>query len=71
VIAADPARRVVDTTGAGDAFVGALSFYLVHFPDLPLDETIRRSGKIATLSVESEGTQTSFPFRKDLPENMF
>ena len=55
----------------GDAFVGALAFYMVEHPDLDLPEMIRRSGFIATISVQNEGTQSSFPFRKDLPESFF
>jgi ribokinase len=70
-IPADPVDRVVDTTGAGDAFVGALAFYLCHFPDLKMSEMIRRSGSIASISVQSEGTQTSFPFKEDLPVELF
>ena len=71
LIPTDAVDRVVDTTGAGDAFVGALAFYLCHFPDLKLSEMIRRSGSIATISVQGEGTQTSFPFKKDLPLSFF
>ena len=67
LIPTDAVDRVVDTTGAGDAFVGALAFYLCHFPDLKLSEMIRRSGSIATISVQGEGTQTSFPVKKDFP----
>ena len=55
----------------GDAFVGALAFYMVEYPDLDLPEMIRRSGFIATISVQNEGTQSSFPSRKDLPESFF
>jgi ribokinase len=51
--------------------VGALAFYLAEQPDLDLPEMIRRSGFIATISVQKEGTQSSFPFRKDLPESFF
>uniref|UniRef100_A0A8D0BC86 Ribokinase n=1 Tax=Salvator merianae TaxID=96440 RepID=A0A8D0BC86_SALMN len=68
-----PARNVtaVDTTGAGDSFVGTLAFYLAHYPNLPLEEMLRRSNYIASVSVEATGTQTSFPYRKDLPQHLF
>ncbi len=33
---------VVDTTGAGDAFVGALAYFLHSMPQLDLSEIIRR-----------------------------
>ncbi|XP_013915772.1 PREDICTED: ribokinase isoform X1 [Thamnophis sirtalis] len=61
----------VDTTGAGDSFVGALAFYLAHYPNLPLHEMLRRSNFIASISTQTTGTQTSYPYRKDLPQNLF
>uniref|UniRef100_A0ABM5FPT9 Ribokinase n=1 Tax=Pogona vitticeps TaxID=103695 RepID=A0ABM5FPT9_9SAUR len=61
----------VDTTGAGDSFVGALAFYLASYPHLPLEEMLRKSNFIASISVQATGTQTSFPFRKDLPQDLF
>lgn len=68
-----PASQVtaVDSTGAGDAFVGALAFYLSTMPQLPLKEVIRRSGAIATESVQLPGTQTSYPWQKDMPSELF
>ena len=49
----------VDTTGAGDAFVGAFSFGLAA----GLDETTaaRLGNACAAISVTKHGTQTSFP----------
>ncbi|XP_058019258.1 ribokinase [Ahaetulla prasina] len=68
-----PVRKIsaVDTTGAGDSFVGALAFYLAHYPDLPLHEMLRRSNFIASISTQTTGTQTSYPYRKDLPQILF
>ncbi|XP_013404621.1 ribokinase [Lingula anatina] len=68
-----PAKQVktVDSTGAGDAFVGALAFYLAHYSSIDLQEAIRRSGEIATISVQKTGTQTSYPWRKDIPRDLF
>ncbi|XP_038607428.1 ribokinase [Tachyglossus aculeatus] len=63
--------KPVDTTGAGDSFVGALAFYLAHHPDLSVEEMVRRSNFIASVSVRSSGTQSSYPFKKDLPGNLF
>lgn len=61
----------VDTTGAGDSFVGSLAFYLARFPQLPLKELVQRSNKIAAVSVQSSGTQLSYPWQKDLPKQLF
>uniref|UniRef100_A0A2D4P3F3 Carbohydrate kinase PfkB domain-containing protein n=1 Tax=Micrurus surinamensis TaxID=129470 RepID=A0A2D4P3F3_MICSU len=68
-----PVKKIsaVDTTGAGDSFVGALAFYLAHYPNLPLHEMLRRSNFIASISTQTTGTQTSYPYRKDLPQNLF
>ena len=65
-VKAEKAEKVVDTTGAGDSFVGSLAFYLAHFPQLEMSEMVKRSCQIATISVQKEGTQTSFPYRKNL-----
>ncbi|KAK3537699.1 hypothetical protein QTP70_017903 [Hemibagrus guttatus] len=61
----------VDTTGAGDSFLGALAFYMAHYPSLPLEEMSRRANLVAAVSVQSVGTQTSYPFKKDLPAELF
>lgn len=75
-VAAEKASKVVDTTGAGDAFVGALAYYLAEAevgPEMGQDigEAIRRACAIATKSVEREGTQASYPSRDQLPESLF
>ncbi|KAG9268865.1 ribokinase [Astyanax mexicanus] len=61
----------VDTTGAGDSFIGALAFYISHYPTMPLEEMARRANLIAAVSVQTTGTQTSYPFKKDLPAELF
>jgi ribokinase len=60
--------KAVDTTGAGDAFVGSLAFFLAARK--PLTDAIRRANAIAAISVQSSGTQTSFPEAKDLPPEL-
>ncbi|XP_071284121.1 ribokinase isoform X1 [Agelaius tricolor] len=40
--------RAVDTTGAGDSFVGALAFYLAYYPKLSMEEMIRKSNCVAS-----------------------
>jgi ribokinase len=57
--------RAVDTTGAGDAFVGSLAFYLGT--GLSLSEAMRRANQIAAISVQAPGTQSSFPDLAALP----
>ncbi len=52
---------VVDTSGAGDCFIGALSYFLAELPHLPLREMIARAGRLASMSVQKAGTQSSYP----------
>jgi ribokinase len=56
--------NAVDTTGAGDAFIGSLAVFLAE--GLSLREAVRRAGAVAALSVTRLGTQTSFPRRPDV-----
>ncbi len=51
--------KAVDTTGAGDCFVGSLAYLLAA--STPLPEAMERANRIAALSVQAHGTQTSFP----------
>ncbi|TNN33143.1 Ribokinase [Liparis tanakae] len=57
--------------GAGDGFIGALAFYMAHYPTMPLEEMARRANQVAGVSVQAVGTQTSYPFKKDLPAELF
>ncbi|XP_011163536.1 ribokinase [Solenopsis invicta] len=61
----------VDTTGAGDAFLGALAYFKAYHPHLPMDECIRRACTVATRSVLKSGTHASFPTSNDLPGDLF
>jgi ribokinase len=60
--------RAVDTTGAGDAFVGALAALLAA--GRPLVEAAERANSVAALSVQGRGTQTSFPTASELPAGL-
>jgi ribokinase len=60
--------RAVDTTGAGDAFVGSLAFFLAR--GLSLVDAAERANRIAAVSVLGRGTQTSFPAAADLPADL-
>jgi len=63
--------HAVDTTGAGDCFIGALAFYCATAPNLALEEKLRRACVIAAHSVQFKGTQTSFPLRAQLDSSLF
>jgi ribokinase len=54
-----PERDALDTTGAGDAFVGAFAFGLANGMDEM--DAIRLGNMCASESVTRTGTQTSFP----------
>ncbi|ACL03318.1 ribokinase [Desulfatibacillum aliphaticivorans] len=61
-----PTRKVeaIDTTGAGDCFVGSLAFFLAAGKSL--EDAINRANKIAAVSVCGQGTQSSFPGASEL-----
>jgi ribokinase len=61
--------KPVDTTGAGDAFIGSLAFFVSA--GLDLEAAVTRANQVAAVSVQGLGTQTSFPDRKDLPKELF
>jgi ribokinase len=63
-----PAERVeaVDTTGAGDAFNGALVAALAQKPDKPLREAIKHAGRVAALSTEKIGAALAMPTRAEV-----
>jgi len=56
--------RAVDTTGAGDAFVGSLAFFLGEGSQLR--QAVERSNAVAALSVMKVGAQASFPSREEV-----
>ncbi len=60
--------KALDSTGAGDAFVGSLAYFLAA--GKALTEAIRRANHIAAISVQYSGTQTSFPNAADLPQEL-
>lgn len=69
VMLAAPKVTAVDTTGAGDAFIGSLAFFLAR--GVELVEAARRANRVAAVSVTAAGTQTSFPRAADLPPDLF
>ena len=66
-----PTNKVtaLDTTGAGDAFVGSLAYFLAL--GKPITDAIVRANRIAAVSVQGAGTQSSFPMAADLPGDLF
>ena len=55
------AANVVDTTGAGDAFNGALAASLAARPALAFIEHVRFAGRYASRSTEQQGAALSMP----------
>lgn len=53
--------NAIDSTGAGDAFVGSLAAFLGE--GLGLEMAVKRANAVAALSVTKIGTQVSFPVR--------
>lgn len=68
-----PAKTAVakDTTGAGDAFIGAFAYFLAYHPSMSMTLKLARSCYVAAMSVEKEGTWDSFPSRDVLPRDLF
>ncbi len=56
--------RAVDTTGAGDAFIGSLAVFLAE--GRSLEDAVRQANAVAALSVTRLGTQASFPSRTEV-----
>ena len=67
ILPAFPAA-VVDTTGAGDALVGALAAGLAE--GLPLDGALRLGMATASLAVEREGCQPAMPRRAEVDRRL-
>ncbi|WP_338497052.1 ribokinase [Streptomyces sp. SJL17-4] len=59
-----PRVRAVDTTAAGDTFVGALVVALGE--GRPAPEALAWAGTAAALSVQREGASTSMPYRAEI-----
>jgi ribokinase len=64
-LAAEPATPV-DTTGAGDAFNGALAAALALRPDAAFAVHLREAQRYAALSTERPGAAASMPTREQL-----
>lgn len=63
----DAARvHAVDTTGAGDAFNGALAASLADAPGIPFLDHARFANRYAALSTERPGASAAMPRREDV-----
>ena len=70
-----PARKVkvVDTTAAGDTFVGAYSVAVARWKsgagsgDYDLDAAISHANRAASLTVQKKGAQASIPWVDEVP----
>ena len=60
--------QAVDSTGAGDAFVGSLAHYLSKLGVNEMKRAIELACEYATLSVTKKGTQASYPKLNELDE---
>lgn len=52
--------KAIDTVGAGDAFIGALAYFIAKHPQASWTQKIGAAVEIASHSVQYKGTQTSF-----------
>lgn len=59
-----PKVKPVDTVGAGDCFTGWLAVGIAE--DLPIEQSIQRALKAASLSVTKAGAQPSMPHRRQI-----
>lgn len=64
-----PQVKCKDTTGAGDAFIGALAYLLANDKDISMRKALEKSCVAAADSVTRLGTQISFPDEKILKDN--
>jgi ribokinase len=61
--------KVVDTTAAGDAFLGALATGLAE--NKPIQEALRFANGAGALATTKLGAQPSLPLKKDLDTFLF
>lgn len=62
------AVKVIDTSGAGDAFVGSFVHYLNKLGPESMDKVLELASGYATLTVQSRGTQSSYPYLTNLED---
>lgn len=63
------AVEAIDTTGAGDSYIGSLAYFLGS--GISLKDSMHKANIVAGISVQHLGTQTSFPSRESVPAELF
>ena len=58
--------KAIDTVGAGDCFVGAMSYGILNGKDLL--SASKFANKVASISLTKKGAAASMPFLKDIPD---
>ena len=58
--------KAIDTVGAGDCFIGALSYGILNGKDLLAASKL--ANKVASISVTKKGAASSMPFLKDISD---
>jgi len=63
-----PGKKVaaVDTTGAGDSFIGSFAHYFTDGESIP--EALKHANEYAAVTVTRKGTQKSYPTKDELKE---
>lgn len=61
---------VKDTTGAGDAFIGALAHNFAQYPEKDVADHVLAANEVAAHSVQRYGTQSSFPYADEIKEEI-
>ena len=56
--------EAVDTTGAGDAFIGSFAHYFAQGDTVP--QALRHANEYAAITVTRRGTQKSYPTAKEV-----
>ncbi|TGZ98309.1 ribokinase, partial [Rodentibacter pneumotropicus] len=54
--------NAVDTSGAGDAFIGCFAYYYVKSQDIV--ESMKMASLFSAYSVTGQGTQSSYPTKE-------
>lgn len=62
--------NAIDTTGAGDAFNGALAAELARDPQQPLAQALRYASSYAGLATERRGAALAMPTRADVEQRL-